>query len=580
MKNQIKFITVKSARSHGRCEACIKRKKSCDRGHPTCSWCLKHNIPCIYKAFVSKRKRKKKKPIVLPIKPSSDSMKEHVLGVKFPENNYIDLKEITDWLVSWTSPEIGIDNLLLDNSTYSLKRISNDDIPNFDLNFRKDRLEVIGCEFLSKFKDSEEKYYHTMKLFLPLAQDSRPLFYSIVGWCMLLKPQADNIYDATLYLKKAEDICEQMKDELKKNSKSLTKKYILSLVATLSCLLFASSSNGDSKSWRKYFESIYSTLNCIGLEEFFNKVRESSLGLCILYSFFLNDMKKVIKVTDDNKVGTLFPLKEYKRLISFNFDGAGQFLKVDDSSISSSCDLAPLHTALDLLDPPTGCCIGLFFRLGELNTLSDQFLTMIHTLDDVWGKLNKKLATISKSQMLDFITSVEYRKYEDIRLHMHDWVQTHTEKLIQRINHTLPRIAALKMVKDPIEREHDLTYFRVLQYAILLFVQIKLQEAPLKTFCVKRLMLHCYRNMRQLIVPEFISKLIFPLLVTGAAACEERDRIIIREMYLEMNKTSNSPNLSKAWEVIQESWKLNPDGDTFDRSQNIINQLDWNICLT
>ncbi|KAK5170861.1 hypothetical protein LTR16_011785, partial [Cryomyces antarcticus] len=32
------------------CELCKQRKVKCDRGHPSCGWCLRNNQPCEYKA--------------------------------------------------------------------------------------------------------------------------------------------------------------------------------------------------------------------------------------------------------------------------------------------------------------------------------------------------------------------------------------------------------------------------------------------------------------------------------------------------------------------------------------------------
>jgi hypothetical protein len=36
------------------CETCKQRKVKCDRGHPSCGWCMKNNQPCEY--------RERKKP--------------------------------------------------------------------------------------------------------------------------------------------------------------------------------------------------------------------------------------------------------------------------------------------------------------------------------------------------------------------------------------------------------------------------------------------------------------------------------------------------------------------------------------
>lgn len=48
----LRFIPIKSSRSHGGCETCKKRKKKCDQQKPCCGWCTKRHTPCVYKKFV------------------------------------------------------------------------------------------------------------------------------------------------------------------------------------------------------------------------------------------------------------------------------------------------------------------------------------------------------------------------------------------------------------------------------------------------------------------------------------------------------------------------------------------------
>ena len=698
----LRFIPIKSSRSHGGCETCKKRKKKCDQQKPCCGWCAKRHTPCVYKKFVfarhsntsgsfdvtnssslnefksgdnatasqktgnlvatsskcenndNKPKRKKRKISsgkkfnksvqdwklenvgMSPLKRKADMAKTgesstdiskqdteisrdqnsqatfnldniHSGGFSFEadffkgslnagaDDNFIDIKNIIESILhpsprkhvntppDSTSIELGKIDGQPGNGTF--ERTFHKNLQELSLLVGRDNknehfdMDLSARSFLMNFRyfaSDSDKYNRSFDLFLPLAYQNEAVFYAVSGWGLLVLKNGNQKAKALDFLKKSKKLCNDMQKYIEEELPNLDRYNLISLVVGLSCLMFAASSVGDITRWKENFEDLYHTLHKVGLETFFENVKDSPVGLWVLNCFFYNDVLKVVRVTDDQKVGTLFPLSKYKKIINFNFEKMDHTLEADDFEVQDDLNSGEM---IDIIDPLMGCCIGLFFRMGEINTLYDQFVIKINALDDTWIALSHEMEDIKGLNLLEFTKSQRYRRYEDMRLIFHDWVKVHTDRLVLRLHNTMPRIIALRTIREPERREYYLTFFRVLQIAMELFLEIKLKESPLKALNVKRLMVHCYRDMRQLIIPDFVRKLTFPLLVVGAAACEKRDRIIIEVMYLEMYKIWKNENLAKIWSIIQEFWKLNPNGDTFDRSQNIINKLDWNICL-
>ncbi|VEU20187.1 DEKNAAC101062 [Brettanomyces naardenensis] len=630
-----RFIEVKSARSHGRCEECKRRKKKCDERKPSCGSCLRRKVSCVYNEPVIYKPKKAAKATKVKVKAKrhddptpvkvSDQNSSPPIFVPEPfslgadpfqslasfdmgEDDFLDIKTIIESILrdpngadeqrSYATPSLPEETGSSTSSSSSSNSTAITTPSSFGNAFqqRLQQLSMISGKkskgeadmelsaraFLNNFKyfgSDSDKYNRSFSLFLPLAYQNKAVLYAVSGWGMLVLRNGDQL-KAVEYLDKSRFLCDEVLDRLQRDPSKIDRLELISLVVCLTCHVLVSSFRGDSAAWKKSFEDLYSTLKWVGLENFFNGVRDSPIGLWVLNCFFYNDVLKVIKVTNDKKVGTLFPLSEYHKIISFNFEDIEHSLEEDDFEGNGyEYDIPRPANTLDLVDPVMGCCISLFFRLAEVNNLYDLFIVKMRNLIDLCRPLMSEMDGKSEDFQIDFVRSPQYRYYEDYRVQFHDWIEIHTDRLTKKINETLPRIAALNRIKDPKERELHLTFFRVLQLALLLFLQIKLKEAPPRSMHVKRLMVHCYRNMRQLIVPNFVNRLAFPLLVTGAAACEIRDRVIIKGMYLEMAAISDSPNLRKVWSMMQEFWEINPMGETWDMTQNIINRLDWNICL-
>ncbi|QPG74480.1 hypothetical protein FOA43_001810 [Brettanomyces nanus] len=167
----------------------------------------------------------------------------------------------------------------------------------------------------------------------------------------------------------------------------------------------------------------------VGLENLFKKVKDCPIGLWVLNCFFYNNALKVMKVTTDNKVGTLYPLSEYQKVILFNFDNIEHSMEVvfAENSPDISRSLDGTSDITELMEPVMRCCIGLFFRLGEVNNLYDIFIAKIRELVDTWKPLSIAMKGKSEAFKLEFSSSPRYRRYEDLRVMFHDWIEIHAD---------------------------------------------------------------------------------------------------------------------------------------------------------
>ncbi|ODV83728.1 hypothetical protein CANARDRAFT_29714 [[Candida] arabinofermentans NRRL YB-2248] len=437
-------------------------------------------------------------------------------------------------------------------------------------------LDSSGREFLDNFRyfvSSSEKYNHCLKMFVPLAYKNKAVMYALCGWGGILA-SSKNHERSKAYITRSNMLCDEAILALQTQGQLAdVNEELLYVVVCLSCHILMGSSTGDTKEWKRSFEKLRMILKTIGLANFVRLSKNRSATLWVLNCFFYHD---VLKVTTDSKAGTVFPLSEYKSVLSYSFED----VEIDNIELGSPSlgESVTFHTS-SVADPFMGCCVGLYIRLGEINNLYDEVSVKSARLYVMYNKLKAEMDLDDDEEYkLNVIRCEEYDQYYNARIEFHDFVEVEASKLIKKIDSTTPSVPVLNNIDDPTECELHLTHFEVMQLTMGLFLRVKVKEMSSLDFEVKRLLLHLYRSMKVLLYTKFSSYLAFPLLVAGAAAAELRDRLSLKVIYLQIIEYSKEANLCRVWDVIQEFWKINPDGARYIDWQTIINKLDWNIC--
>lgn len=618
LKNsKIRFVGNKSKRSIVSCNECRRRKKRCDEKRPKCSACVKRKVNCEYFKDLKENKNIKKieeinnndndKGII-----SNQNNNEIILDINNNDKIEIDNQNIIiekndnispgwDKLMIFSPNESTNEFQSLDSPTNNFFIINNNnnnnnvnsEFINFnniefnnlfnnlnnDLNFEID-LEFIArsiidsfikndinSEFDNKFKD---KFLKSFSLLLPLTKTSKPILIILSAWILSIK----NDYKLSKFIDESLKICDKLEIKID-YSEDWDEDDLINLIVSLTGLTIISSNNSDTALWKASFERLYSCLRKIGLEMLFFIIKNNNnkkIFHWVINWFFYQDIFKMIKVTSNRLLGPLFSKKEYLKFIKSteedNNDNNNE-LKIENENeiLINKC-----------FDNSISCCINLFVVLGEINALYDQFIIKIQEpIKTYYQFILPIMNSLNEEEQIKFVNSEIYLNYELIRFKFHSWVQDKTLLLEKRILDC----SIFNKGIGPIE-EDLIIYFKVMKLSVLLYMKFKIKELTATNYEIKQIVLDIFAKMRFLVkIKKFSNKLLFPLLMIGANVCEYRDRIMIKGFYIKMleNSESNKKNLQQVFTIIQEFWKLNPNGVSFEMWQNVINKYDWNVCI-
>lgn len=459
---------------------------------------------------------------------------------------------------------------------------------------------IIGSFDAMSFKEKPQttlgrgtdKFLKSCSLLLPLAYRSRPILMALCAWILSMNGdiQTSQFLDESLM------ICDRLEFKID-YSGEWDEDDLIDYIVSLTCLTIISTINGDTGLWKLSFERLYTGLRKVGLDMLLVMIKKQENKNVFLWAinwFFYQDVFKMIKVTSKRLLGPLFSKKEYMKFIT---NGASESVSTNDirgltaspptlTASASRSSGATASSNKDFLlkkffDKSISCCMNLYVALGEINALYDQFSIKIQSPILVYYKhVEPVMRELTEEEKLEFVHSDVYLEYEAIRYDFHSWVQEKTALLEKRVQ----ECSIINEGFGPIEEEM-VVYFKVMKLSVLLYLKFKLQELSATSYEVKQIVLNIFEKMRFLLKVangRFNSgQLLFPLLIIGANVCEVRDRIMIKSFYVKMRRSmgTNTKNLELVWTIIQEFWRLNPDGLSFEMWQNILNKYDWNVCV-
>lgn len=633
----IKFVDLNQKRSTLSCNECRRRKKRCDELKPSCTACMKRSVGCVYSSDKVDKQTKKKKT---GIKINSYQIKEKVLDLaKEKELNDKSIQEVET--ISSDSPkhlqqqqqqvlqkssnlemflqsfhkESTLDSHLINNHGFSLKNGSttlqlNDlnpqsisplfqmnldnislsplfgstqdfsninlpenffmesNIPKLSLNQPLDLdLEFVANSILSSFDESvltAYKFKKCYKILFSLTKKSKAVLFCTVAFVLMMND--DNRFEQFLL-----EARRHLSDLKLTVNTQFQEDDLINYIVCLTCQSLIGSCVGDLLLWRQCFEDIYEILNELGLNEvlkMLQKEENKNAFTWVVHWFFYQDVLKMVKVLSNKKIGPVFSKFEYRQVLKDSFP---------QSDVKEDIEM----TSREAVDPSFACSIKLYIILGEINSLYDQFVQKLKLPINHYYKTIKTTIQNLKTEeeRIEFLNSAEYFAYEDVRMEFHDWVQKNTQELEKKISLVEPETANLKHL--PLEDFRNvIALFGLMKRSVLLYLKVKIKELSTPSYEIKQVMLHILRDTRELIGTNLNDYLFFPFLICGASVCEYRDRLMVKSNYLKLMKhTKCRSNLEQIWKIIQEFWNVNPNGYTFEMWQNVINKLDWNICI-
>lgn len=555
----LKFVGAKRERTAVSCLECRRRKKRCEATKPSCLGCIKRGVICEY----HDNRRSK-----LTIK--CNAMKQP----KSSNKELVCVNEITaGGSPSW---QFGahVEPIVPAFSLYDA---------NMDIDMEILSLVIIESVDMTQFKRSNDmtiKYFISCyDLVKPLTMCSKLLAMTLSVWILQINNefyQSVKFYDESLQLLKEFELnmmCQLARKEWNEDD-------LIVYVVCLIIQLMLSGKINDVSLWKLNFEKIFKCLSQIGLttlkrmivKDYNKKLFEWSVGC-----FFYHDIFKQVKVTQDKVLGPVFPRQDYLQILDGNekrsLSGDG-----DNEMISSLCK-------------------NLHHMLGEINTVYDIFTIKLKRLIDQYlYQIEPKMKDICNrnggsddcDEMTAYISGEEYIAYEEIRCGFHLWVQEKIRELEANVENSEIHYSNMNILS-----EEAVVYFEIVKLTVMLYMQFKLNDLSANNYEIKQLILRIFKKFRYLLHHEkFHSRLKFTLLILGANVYEERDKILMKFFYVKLLETESAEtggngskgeirdsSIKEIWKIIQEFWRLNPNGVSSRLWQNIINRYDWNVCV-
>lgn len=579
----IKFVSsTKVKRSLLSCNDCRRRKKRCDELKPKCSSCAKRAVDCIYTQKLGsngvKKPTTKKQKSISHVSPS---IKEELEIVQTQFNTLVTSRGSSPLSLS------PLFQLNLDNISISpfLNHQNLSDLPMYEpLDFKLSPvagltmdLSLLAQSIINSYCDDElktsYKFGQILTILKALSDKSQAILFSFAS--ILLAINNDDRFEQ--FLLEAKELSIRLKLEIDSQDHQTNNDDLINYIVTLTCLSMIASVTGDSAFWKETFEQLYAVLRNSNIKHIMsilsNEDNKNAL-MWVVHWFFQQDITKMIKVTNLKKIGPVFSKFEYQNLL------------IDAPNPATPNRETPDHESLLTeeqfrIDPIFSCCYDLYIVLGSINKIYDEFLIRINGPIDHYYKFIKPTLDqlVTEDDKIEFLNTDAYSKYEDSRILFHDWVQFNTSRLEDIIVNCTINTSNINHMPD-IEIEQIIKFFTLFQRTILLYLKIKLKELCAPTYEIKQLLLHMFKTLRELSGTNLNDYLLFPLLIVGASVYEYRDKLMVKSIYLHMNKSTKfKRNLNEIWKIILEFWDINPNGVTFYMWQNAINKLDWNICM-
>ncbi|KAH3669224.1 hypothetical protein OGAPHI_001345 [Ogataea philodendri] len=418
------------------------------------------------------------------------------------------------------------------------------------------QLDDVGKRWFSiieKYIPASGKYHQCLERFIPMAGRNTSLLYALCGWGGIL--ELEDHRRTNYYLELSLSLSSELYSKVMGSEGS--KSELLELAVTLTCHMMISSFTGGLSECEIGFQQLKKLYKRFGLASFLEETGNTTLSMMLLRWFFYHD---VLKLTPSSKFGTTFPLSEYKRILSY----------ANDQQLMIS--------TLDSNNPLMSCCVHLFLLLGELNNFYAEFVAREDFLYKTYHDLAGGLVNRSQEEQYQTITSSAYGAYEDTRIEFHDWVDSQSRCWQEKIDNAKPNLPDITSLEKVQSNELHLTFFEAMQLTLKLFLLSKIRHMSSLDFEVKRLMLHLFRAMRVLLNTDLSSYLGFPLLIAGAVAAEDRDRLTVKLIYFGIISKNSASNFERIWAIIEELWKTNAYGPRFLDWQTVVDKLGLNIC--
>lgn len=362
-----------------------------------------------------------------------------------------------------------------------------------------------------------------LTIFFPLAKESECVLKALLLWGGMSMGGSNEIVCRRVDLNVTILLIDQLTESIY-NSDFDDKRVRLShcLAATL-ILLDAEVQSGDVKNWKLLYGKAFQTMKSMGLYDDildpikFHGISTVERWLCI--NFLHHD----ILTSQVNLTGTAVPSS-----VGLQFKG---------------CDTLE------------GCLKPCFLLLNEAINLRIAAKESYKLLESP-GKIQNHRTTQELNQLEAKISDLENR-------------------LIQ----TNPRPDDLLEIPKKYMELH-LSLYELYQFSIQIYLRLAIRRYSPN---VPEIQVFLYKNINLLIFlisSNVKSAMKFPFLISGISCIHECDKVKIMNLLNEYERNLEHKNIGLIKKLIQEVWRLDPNGDLCLDWQDIASGFGWDLCLS
>lgn len=561
-------------RSNTGCWGCRKRRKKCDETHPACKACVKRNLPCVWRTDSNE-------PAGYDIDWKLDNEVPKEGTFEMGDRASLDLSQGVSRCENFTTPRSESFTTPRPESFTTLVEISNTQPYAVDLSSAVDTspADVSPQVFASVSLPSLDfdSFSHLPSLHLSdvgMFLDSKGVsfvqhFDNNVSGTLMVSPTASNYFSKTFLLVASLDegighaiaswgayyahgsLHHDVEHHLTQAVGLITSRFARGVAVSthdyfiLICfhliVLGFFICQGDASQWWTCFQKCHELIERFGgLEKLCEEFSYSNDVKFLVSNFFYHD----IMASHAFLHGPLVKLEEYSRIFRSGFF---------DSNYG--------------IDPLQGCLNPVYMLLAEELEARTDMRTRKERLDSI---LNGELGTEDDPDVLG-----EFDAMRTQYLEFCAEIQSRIESKIANC-HIDP---SLLEKTDQLEVDLHLKMFALFKLVCKLYWVLFIKETSPTSNEVQLLLIKLMDGIEELVDTPMILVLCLPMLVAGGACYSKYDRRRLEKIFGRIMLKCPIKNVRKAWVVVQELWKKNPDGDKTLEWADVCKELGWELCV-
>lgn len=533
-------------RSKTGCVQCRKRKKKCDEVHPSCGSCMHRGEVCEWGEV--KRYRPPAPQIShVTDTPLDNTVHSQVVALlrelpRLPDNTQCGFGLTSSDLLLVFSPSdfLDFDTPILSSplSTFSLYL---DEAGLRLMDFYENRVARLLCV-------SPESSNYFLKTFFTAALTEPALMHALAAWGGVFLDGKDS-NGVKHHVGRAGELIRTTylnQNKLDSHGTYVAMCYYLIHMGIDIC-------SGDVSHWYKLFNECTNLLNQRGgIVQFCRENHFSNDSKWLISNFQFHDVLSSATI----KRGTSCDIEDYRSLFNNCFDMGSYGV-----------------------DPYQGCIQPIFLLLGSIMNSSVELNEERDRLSEERDRITKELSAHGERDA-GSASQDAHRQLTLRRIAYCNAVEARYNKHVSEIHYCTPNASQISHIShDRSEVDLHLTLFELYRLTCHIYLLLYIKQTQPLACEVQLHFMSSLAYIESLMDSKLVPLLPMLLLICGMCCCNEYDRSQVRTLFERVLATYTVGNMGRVWEIVQEAWRRNPNGDVCVDWGDICDEFGWQLSV-